>query len=83
MGILVLLLLSALIGWVASTIMSTDPNQNPLTYIVTGLIGALLGSALMNLFGHAGITGFNSYSFIVALSGSVLLVFVVRLLRHI
>lgn len=82
MGLLVVIIFSALVGWIASIIMSSGSNQNPLTYIITGIVGALLGSFLMNFFGHAGLTGLNSYSFIVALSGAVLLVLIVRILRH-
>jgi uncharacterized membrane protein YeaQ/YmgE (transglycosylase-associated protein family) len=35
----------------------------------------------MSFFGQAGVSGFNLYSFVVALIGAVVLIYVVKMLR--
>jgi uncharacterized membrane protein YeaQ/YmgE (transglycosylase-associated protein family) len=50
--------------------------------IVVGIVGALIGGWLMNLFGARGITGFNISSLLVAIIGAVVLLFVVGLFRR-
>lgn len=44
MGWIVLILVGALIGWIASMIMSTEEQQSALANIVIGIVGSLLGS---------------------------------------
>ena len=77
MNILLCLLLGALAGWVASLIVKTD--QGILLDIVVGIVGAFLGGFLFNLFGAAGVTGFNIYSILVAIVGAVVLLFILKL----
>jgi uncharacterized membrane protein YeaQ/YmgE (transglycosylase-associated protein family) len=48
--------------------------------ILAGIVGAFLGGLLFNALGHAGITGFNLYSLVVAFIGAVVLLVIVRLL---
>ncbi|HEY9584962.1 MAG TPA: GlsB/YeaQ/YmgE family stress response membrane protein [Candidatus Paceibacterota bacterium] len=50
--------------------------------VVVGVIGAVIGGAVMNLLGERGVTGFNLYSFIVALLGAVILIAIVKILRR-
>ena len=80
MGIIAWIILGALAGWVASMIMGTDDSQGAVGNIVVGIIGAFLGGFVMSLFGDAGVTGFNIRSFLVALLGSVIALFVYRAL---
>jgi uncharacterized membrane protein YeaQ/YmgE (transglycosylase-associated protein family) len=49
--------------------------------VVVGILGALLGGFIMNQLGHTGVTGWNWRSFAVAVAGSVVLLFIVRLAR--
>ena len=77
MNILLWLILGALAGWVASLIMKTE--QGLLLDIVVGIVGAFLGGFLFNLFGAAGVTGFNLYSILVAIVGAVALLFILKL----
>lgn len=67
-------------GWIASLIMSTDPQQGIFLNIVVGIIGAVLGGWIMSLIGNSGVTGFNLYSFLVALLGAVILIALVKAL---
>lgn len=79
MGIIGWIVLGGLAGWVASMIMGVDARMGLVANIVVGVVGALLGGALFNYFGNQGMTGFNLYSFLVALVGSCVLLFVLRL----
>ena len=63
-------------------IMKTDAQQGALTNIILGVIGAIVGGWLMSFFGEAGVTGFNLYSFVVALLGAIVLIVIVRALCH-
>lgn len=82
MDIILWIIFGALIGWVASLIMKTDPEQGVMLNIVVGIVGAVIGGWLMNLFGEAGVTGFNLYSFVVALLGAIVLIAIVKMLRR-
>ncbi len=80
MGIILWIIFGALVGWIASSIMRT--NDGLLMNIVIGIVGAVIGGWLMSFFGQNGITGFNLYSFLVALVGAVVLIMIVRFLRR-
>lgn len=58
-------------------IMGRDAQMGALANIIVGIIGAVLGGFLMNLFGAPGVTGFNVYSLLVAIVGAVVLLFLV------
>ncbi len=81
MGILLWIVFGGLVGWIASMIMSTNNQQGLFLNIIVGIIGALLGGWIMSYFGKTDITGFNLYSFAVAILGACLLIFVVKLLK--
>ena len=73
MGILTWIILGGLAGWVASMIMGRDKNMGLLANIFVGIVGAFLGKLLASLLGLGAITGFNIPSFLIALGGSCLL----------
>jgi len=80
MGIILWIIFGALVGWVASAIMKS--NDGVLMDIVIGIVGAVLGGWIMSLLGQGGVSGFNLYSFIVAVVGAVVLIAIVRALRR-
>jgi uncharacterized membrane protein YeaQ/YmgE (transglycosylase-associated protein family) len=82
MNFLIWIIFGAIVGWVASLIMKTDENQGALANIIVGIIGAVLGGWLFNLFGASGVTGFNIYSFLVALLGAVVLIAIYKAIRR-
>jgi uncharacterized membrane protein YeaQ/YmgE (transglycosylase-associated protein family) len=45
---------------------------------VVGIIGAFVGGFLFELFGGSGVSGFNLYSFIVAIIGAVIFLWLLR-----
>ncbi|MEK7612445.1 MAG: GlsB/YeaQ/YmgE family stress response membrane protein [Patescibacteria group bacterium] len=79
MNILIWILFGALVGWIASMIMGTNAQQGVILNVVVGIVGAILGGWVMSFFGEGGVTGFNLYSLLVALLGSVLLIGIVRM----
>lgn len=83
MGIILWIIFGALVGWVASMLMGTNPQQGIIVDILTGIVGAVLGGWLMSFFGQGGVSGFNLYSFLVALVGAVVLIVIVKSLRQI
>ncbi len=74
-SIVVWVVVGGLAGWVASKIMKTDANQGLVGNIVVGILGGLLGGFLVGLLGGEGFNGFNIWSFLVALLGSIILIF--------
>ncbi|MFA5392165.1 MAG: GlsB/YeaQ/YmgE family stress response membrane protein [Candidatus Paceibacterota bacterium] len=80
MSIIVWIIFGGLVGLVASMIM--DSSSGLLINIVLGIVGASLGGWIMNFFGKKGVSGFNIYSFLVALLGAVVLIWIVKALRH-
>jgi len=80
-GILPAIVIGGLAGWVASMIMKTDASMGLVANIVVGIIGAIIGNLLLPVFGIGGTTGFSLWSFIVAVVGAVVLLFVVGMFR--
>ena len=79
MNWLVWIIFGALAGWIASMVMGKNKQMGAIANIVVGILGALIGGYLMNLFGAQGVTGFNFTSLLVAIVGAVVLLFVVGL----
>jgi uncharacterized membrane protein YeaQ/YmgE (transglycosylase-associated protein family) len=75
LGFIGWIVLGGLAGWVASMIMGNNASQGLLGNIIVGVVGGLLGGFIFGLFGSAGVTGFNFWSFLVALVGAVVLLF--------
>ena len=82
MGLLIWIIFGALVGWIASMIMNTNDQQGLMTDIGLGVVGAIFGGWLMSYLGQTGITGFNIYSFIVAVVGASILIAAVKMLRY-
>ena len=70
MSVLAWIILGLIGGFVGSKIVNKS-GQGFLLDIVLGIVGAVVGGALFSFFGAAGVTGLNIYSLIVAIIGSV------------
>jgi uncharacterized membrane protein YeaQ/YmgE (transglycosylase-associated protein family) len=79
MSILLWIIFGAIAGWIASAFMGT--SEGLVMDIIVGIIGAVLGGWLMSFFGKSGVTGFNLYSFLVAILGAVVLISIIRAIR--
>lgn len=82
MSILFWIIFGALVGWIASMIMGTNAEQGSLANIGVGIVGAVIGKYVMGFFGGGGISGFNVQSFLVALLGAVILIWIVKMFRR-
>lgn len=82
MGIIAWIVLGGLAGWIGSIIMRTNASQGVIMNIVVGVIGALIGGFIFNFFGGAGVTGFNFYSLLVAIVGSIVLLWILKLINR-
>jgi uncharacterized membrane protein YeaQ/YmgE (transglycosylase-associated protein family) len=79
MGIILWIIFGAIAGWIASMVMGT--NDSLVTNIILGIVGAVLGGWLMSFLGQGGVSGFNLYSFLVAILGAVVVIAIARALR--
>lgn len=66
MGIIIILILGAFVGWLASIIMKRDAEQGAVANIGVGIVGAFIGSIL-----SAVLTGGNQSALAFDLSGLV------------
>jgi uncharacterized membrane protein YeaQ/YmgE (transglycosylase-associated protein family) len=78
MSILAWIVLGLIAGAIAKAIM---PGKDPGGIIVTaliGIVGAFLGGFLGNLLTNTGLTGFSLWSILLAIVGSLLLLWIYR-----
>jgi uncharacterized membrane protein YeaQ/YmgE (transglycosylase-associated protein family) len=83
MSILSWVLLGLIAGFIGSKLVNSQ-GQGLWLDIVLGIVGAIVGGFLFSFFGAEGITGFNIYSMIVAIVGSVVVLWIYHALvgRH-
>jgi uncharacterized membrane protein YeaQ/YmgE (transglycosylase-associated protein family) len=79
MSILGWILLGLVAGFIGSKIVNKQ-GQGMLMDLVLGIVGAIVGGVLFSLFGATGITGFNLYSLIVAVIGSIVVLWLYHML---
>jgi uncharacterized membrane protein YeaQ/YmgE (transglycosylase-associated protein family) len=78
-GIISWIVFGALAGWVASMIAGDDARQGWLGNIIVGIIGAFIGGLIFSLIGGGTFTlGWSIGSFIAAVIGAVILLFILR-----
>ena len=85
MGLIILLVIGCLIGWLASIVMRTDGQQGILLNVVVGIIGALLAGLLLNpLIGGGNIMNgdYSGSALLVSLLGAVILLAIFNLFRR-
>ena len=85
MGLIILLVVGGLIGWVASMIMRTDGQQGIVLNVVVGVVGAILAGFIVTpLVGGAPITSgvISVQSILVSLLGAIVLLAIVNLFRR-
>ena len=68
MSIISWIILGLIAGFIGSKIVN---RQGLMLDIALGVVGAIVGGVLFSFFGATGITGLNLYSMLVAIVGSV------------
>jgi uncharacterized membrane protein YeaQ/YmgE (transglycosylase-associated protein family) len=79
MGVIGWIVLGLIAGFIGSKIVNRT-GEGLVLDIVLGIVGALVGGFLFNSVGSVGVTGFNTWSLVVAVIGAVVVLFVYRLL---
>ena len=75
MGIFSWIILGLIAGFIGSKLVEQQ-GQGFWLNIALGIVGALVGGFLFDLFGASGVTGLNIYSMIVAVVGSVVVLLI-------
>jgi uncharacterized membrane protein YeaQ/YmgE (transglycosylase-associated protein family) len=85
MGLIILLVVGGVLGWLASIVMRTDGQQGILLNVVVGIVGAFIAGYLITPFiGGAPITSgaFDIRSLLASFLGAVVLLAIVNLVRR-
>lgn len=81
MSFIAWLVLGLIAGFIGSKIVNKR-GEGMLLDIVLGVIGAIVGGYLFNMFGAAGVTGLNIYSLFVAVLGSIIVLVLYHAVRR-
>jgi uncharacterized membrane protein YeaQ/YmgE (transglycosylase-associated protein family) len=71
MGIIAWLVMGLIAGFIGSKLVNKQ-GEGAMMDIVLGIVGAVVGGFVAQFAGFSGITGFNPYSILIAVIGSVL-----------
>jgi uncharacterized membrane protein YeaQ/YmgE (transglycosylase-associated protein family) len=82
MGIISWIIIGALAGWIASIITGNNKEMGAGLNILVGIVGGFIGGIVMNLLGGSGVTGFNLWSLLVSVVGSVILLLIVNSIKR-
>lgn len=84
MNIILWVVFGGIAGWIASEIMGNDGGMGVVANIIVGIVGAFLGGWIADKFGVGGAPGAERptsiMSFVVAVLGAMLLLFLLNLL---
>lgn len=75
MGIISWIILGLIAGFIGSKIVDKR-GQGFWLNMALGIVGALIGGFLFDLFGTGGVTGLNLYSLVVAIIGSIVVLLI-------
>ena len=81
MGIIVMLIIGGIVGWIAARLLGRD--EGILGSVIIGIIGAFIGGLLARVFGsNAGFLTLSWGSFIWSLIGAIILVAILNAVSH-
>ena len=81
MGMISWLVLGLIAGFIGSKLVNKQ-GAGMLMDIVLGIVGAVVGGFIAHFAGFSGITGFNLYSILIAVIGSVVVLVVYHALAR-
>lgn len=82
MGIISWIIFGLIAGVVAKFIMPGDDPGGFIITILLGIAGALVGGFIASALGIGTVTGFNVGSFLIAILGAILLLFLYRVSKR-
>ena len=81
MGIISRIIFGLIAGILAKWIMPGKDGGGFILTVVLGIIGAVVGGYISTFFGYGKVDGFNFGSFVVAVIGAIVVLFVYRKIR--
>ncbi|WP_127781952.1 GlsB/YeaQ/YmgE family stress response membrane protein [Rhodococcus sp. X156] len=78
-GVIAYIIIGGLAGWIASKFMGTDAQQGIILNVVVGVVGAIIGGLILQIFGVDVDGGGWWFTFFIALFGAVILLWLVKL----
>lgn len=81
MSIFAWIILGLVAGFIGSKLVNKR-GEGLVMDLVLGIVGAIAGGWLFNMFGAAGVTGLNLYSLVVAVVGAVVVLVVYHAIRR-
>ena len=75
------IVLGGLAGWIASILTKRDAQMGVFWNIIVGIIGALAGAWILGQLGAANPLTFSFTTFLVAVGGAVVLLFLFNMIR--
>lgn len=81
MGILTWILFGLIAGVLAKWIMPGPDPGGIFVTILLGIAGAVVGGLIGTLLGLGSVTGFNFWSFLIAVAGALLLLWIYRRMK--
>lgn len=84
MGWIIAIIVGGVAGWLASMVMNRDASMGIFLNIIVGIVGALIGNAVLApLLGFGGsIQTFDLGSFAIAVLGAIVLLAVLNLIQR-
>ena len=79
MGLIAWIVVGGVAGWLASMVIPSGLGL--IGDIFIGIVGGFVGGFLFNAIGQVGMNGFSIWSVFVAFIGSVVLLYVIRLVN--
>ncbi|WP_412065947.1 GlsB/YeaQ/YmgE family stress response membrane protein [Rhizobium sp. SYY.PMSO] len=80
MSVIGWIILGLVAGFIGSKIVNKS-GQGVIMDVVLGIVGAIVGGLVFSVVGASGVTGFNIYSLIVAVIGSVVVLWLYHALQ--
>ncbi len=82
MNIISWIIFGLIVGIIANAIDPEPARGGLLNAMLLGIVGALIGGFLADLIFGVNVTGFNLTSFLIAVAGSLILLFIGRAMRR-
>lgn len=76
--VLVWLLAGASTGWISSRVLATHEEQNTLSYVLVGAIGALLGGFITRILMGQAMSEWGMASTLISLISAIVMLFFIR-----